>query len=419
MSIRLRFAAGTGSLMGAVVLAFILLIGAAKETGAQSACEPIPFMAGTQWTLCWELRQLEGLVIHSADYRDNGGVSRRVLYRGSIAEVHVPYHSGYPRYLDVTFSTTGLGANALDLDGAECNGVLVDAKVCREIHDRQLAWKFDDFSQRGEEVTYWISSQLGQYNYISMWTFRDDGSFLPGVGFTGRLQVVCPSGGECLGGPGPAFAPFGSHVNPQTAPTPEFGINHMHNVYWRLDLDMAGFPDDAVTSITQVQYTGSSPQPGVSCMMPGKCHINDYTPLPRELVEPLAPFKTWHQIDRGTFNADGRPIGYEIIPEGNQLWTGPSSEPWTGGELYVTRFNGCERFAVNNNDVTLNPGCGTAAPHVQAMVNAEAVDGADVVLWYNAHFQHVVRDEDQLNMLIDYVGLELQPRNWRHVNTLQ
>ena len=118
-------------------------------------------------------------------------------------------------------------------------------------------------------------------------------------------------------------------------------------------------------------------------------------------------------------NADGRPVGYELVPKGNQLWTGPTSEPWAAGELYVTRYNGCELFAVNNNNVALNPGCGSAAPHVQAMVNAEPVDGADIVLWYNAHFQHVVRDEDELNMPIEHMGLELQPRSWRHISTLE
>ena len=300
-----------------------------------------------------------------------------MLYRGSIAEVHVPYHPGSPRFLDVTLSTTGLGANALTLAGPECNGVLVDPKVCREIHDRGYAWKFAGGFQRGQEVTYWISSQLGQYTYITMWTFRDDGSFEPGVGLTGRLQIRRFT---------PAYAPFGSRVNAEAVTTPEFGINHMHNLYWRLDLDIAGAGNDAGDQITQAQFTGSSPELGVNCAISGTCHSNQYTRLTTEIVERLTPFKTWHQIDLATLNVDGRPIGYEIIPKGNQRWTGPSSEPWAAGELYVTSYNGCELFAVNNNNPALNPGCGSAAPHVLAMVNGQTVNGADMVLWYNTHF---------------------------------
>jgi primary-amine oxidase len=414
MSVRLRFVAGAA---GAVVLAFSILMAAASSSTAQNACDNLSFpAAGTQWTLCWELRQIEGLVINTADYKDKGGVSRRVLFRGSLAEVHVPYHSGFPRYLDLAWDTAGFGANALVLPPAECKGVLVDPKVCRETHSRGYAWKFCDTftgnctSKVGEEVTYWISSQLGTYNYLTRWTFRDDGSFRPELGLTGRLQIFRYS---------PAYVPFGSRINHESASPPEIGINHMHNVYWRLDLDVTGSLDDAVNRITQVQHTASSPEPDVDCTIAGTCQTNQHTRLSTEVVERLTPFKTWHQIDRGTSNADIRPIGYEIIPEGNQLWTGPSSEPWAAGELYVTRYNSCERFAAHNNHPAVNPGCDSAAPDVQAMVNAEAVDGADIVLWYNAHYQHVIRDEDQPDMLIDYMGFELRPRSWRHVNTLQ
>ncbi len=362
-------------IMAIAILTLLPLLGATPPVMAQSACDTIGFAAGTQWSLCWELRQREGLIIRNTSYTDRGGVSRSVLYRGSIAEVHVPYHTGTPRFLDVTLSTAGLGANALNLTASECGGVLVNPKVCREISDRGYAWKFSSLFQMGQEVTYWISSQLGQYNYITSWTFRDDGSFHPEVGFTGRLQIV---------GNGSAYGPFGSRVNAQSSSPAQFGINHMHNVYWRLDLDLGGAGNNAVNRITQARHTGSSPD-GVSCAIAGTCHINQHTKLTAEGVERLAPFKTWHQINKGTLNADGRSIGYELIPEGNQLWTGPSSEPYAAGELYVTTFNGCELFAVNNNGA-VNPGCGSSAAHVRAMVNAQPVDGADIVLWYTASF---------------------------------
>jgi primary-amine oxidase len=397
----MRSIAEAGSLIGA----FILF---AEGAAAQSACDTIPFAAGTEWTLCWEMRQREGLVIQGADYKDKGGVSNRVLTRGSIAEVHVPYHPGTPRFLDVTASTAGLGAGAVTLAGSECDGVLVDPQVCREIEDRGYAWKTGQFFQKGQEVTYWISSQLGQYNYITSWTFRDDGSFEAGVGLTGRLQIF---------GTGAGYRRFGSRLNRQADSPAEFGINHMHNIYWRLDLDIAGALDDAVNRITQARHTGSSPS-GVSCSVAGTCLVNLHARVTTELIERLAPFKSWHQLDRGILNADGRPVGYELMPSGNQRWTGPTSEPWAAGELFVTSYDPCELFAVNNN-ASINPGCGSAAPHVRAMVNAQPVDGADVVLWYNAHFEHVVRDEDQENMLIHHMSVELHPRSWRHVSTLE
>jgi primary-amine oxidase len=287
--------------------------------------------------------------------------------------------------------------------------VLIDPKVCREIHERGHAWKFDALFQKGEEVLYWASSQLGQYNYIVGWTFRDDGAIQPSAGLTGRLQIY---------GDGSDYTPFGSRTNPEALSTPRIGINHMHNIYWRLDLDIAGDRDNGVNRITQVQHTGPSPV-GVSCSIAGTCHINRHTRLTTEVVERVEPFKTWHQVNRSTFNADGRAVGYEIVPHGNQRWTGPTSEQWAAGELYVTTYNACELFAVNNNNPALNPGCGGAPADVQAMVNGQPADGADLVVWSTGHFQHVVRDEDETNMLIEFMGLELQPRSWREVNTLQ
>ena len=80
-----------------------------------------------------------------------GGVKRKVLQRGSIVEVHVPYHPGYPRYHDVT--SWGLGAFATDLADAECDGDLVDPQVSAS-HDYGHAWKFGNLFQSGQEVTY-------------------------------------------------------------------------------------------------------------------------------------------------------------------------------------------------------------------------------------------------------------------------
>jgi primary-amine oxidase len=356
-------------------------------------------------------------MMSSGFYTDNSGTSRKVLYQGSISEVHVPYHTGTPRFFDLTLSTSGLGANAITLDAAECpGGVLIAPTVCRQVDERGFAWKFGGLFQAGQAIKYWMASQLGQYTYIPIWTFRDDGTIEPAIGFTGRLDVI-RSGSQ--------YAAFGSRLDNTANGTPQYGLNHMHNVYWRLDLDINGSAGDAVNRRTQAIFAGTSPD-GVNCSSSGSfggtggCRTNSETRLTTESVERLAPFQTWTEVDTTTLNADGRTIGYEIIPMGGgNIFTGPPSEPYEGGELFVTAYSSCESFAVNNNNTAVNPGCGTAAPNVRAMVNGQNVNGADIVLWYNAHFEHVTRDEDQLNMPIEYLSVEVQPRNWRDVNTLQ
>src|SRR5262249_10243284 len=153
------------------------------------------------------------------------------LFQGGIAQIHVPYAPGSPRFRDITVSTTGLGANALSLAPAECPGgtLLPGNQVCVQLEDRGYAYKFGGTFARGQAVKAFISSQLGQYNYIQEWNFHDDGTIEPRVGLTGRLQIV-DSGAQYL--------PYGARLNPESDPTPLVGRSHMHNVYYRLDFDI-------------------------------------------------------------------------------------------------------------------------------------------------------------------------------------
>ena len=84
----------------------------------------------------------------------------------------------------------------------------------------------------------------------------------------------------------------------------------MHNIYWRLDLDIGNGLDDAIDKITRSTYQGASPIDGLEdlCEPAGNCQTTKHTRLAAEVVERLAPFKTWHQIDRNITNLDGRPI---------------------------------------------------------------------------------------------------------------
>lgn len=412
---RFFFSVGAPSLL---VLVFCL-IGPA-EVAAQPFCSApnlvdVTFAAGTRWRFCWEMRQREGLVINRAFYTARGTPEREVLFRASVAQVHVPYHPGSPRFRDLTISTSGLGAGALNLSVPECSpGTLLDPKVCRQIRDRGFAWKFSGLFQKGQEVIVWSSSQLGQYNYITEWIFMDDGTVVPRIGFTGRLQITGTDDG---------FEPFGQRINPEADPTPVFGVSHFHHVYWRFDTDIGGSSDNAIDNISTSQYFGPPPSPVSACLNFGECTTNSRFRFTNETFDGLfAPFTFWHVFNKGITNADGRNIGYEIVPEGNQHWDGmtDTDEPWSLADLYITTFNGCELLATDNEPPFIPAECAGAATNVLDMTaEGDNVDGADLVLWYVGHFQHVPRDEEEPNMLIEYQGVRLQPRSWRHINTLQ
>jgi primary-amine oxidase len=406
------------------------------EAAAQPSCSA-PFLvdqtfsSATRWRFCWEVVQREGLVINRAFYTDRGGIEREVLFRGSIAQVHVPYHPGSPRFFDLTTSTSGLGAGSLSLAAAECpggtvldpGGLFAGPRVCRQLEDRGLAYKYGPLSVNGQEITLWISSQLGQYNYVTQWTFADDGTIHADVGFTGRLQIYQSGVPSCVPGC-PPWSLFGFRVNDESAGTAAWAISHMHNIYFRLDFDIGGAANDAVEGIFSYPWDPSfGPSPIASCASPGQCNFNyRYNHSVEGIDQRWNPSLSWRAYDTAITNLEGRTIGYEIVPHGAR-WDAmtTTTEPWSGAELYVTRQNACELLATQNQAPYIPATCPPAtATDVRAMTADHAsVLGADNVIWYVHKFVHHPRDEDEVNMLVEKEGVELRPRSWRHKNPLE
>jgi primary-amine oxidase len=347
------------------------------------------------------------LTIGPVFFTPAGGASTEVLFRGTLAEVHVPYHTGSPRFHDVTSSTDGLGvsANAIVLAAAECGGSLFDGnRICVQNADGGYGWKFGTNFRTAQSIEIFMSSQLGQYNYINKWTFHDDGSIEPQVGLTGRLQSF---------GNGAAYLPYGAQLNPAASP-PVVGKSHMHNFYYRLDFDIGGSGNDAVARVNFNPSTVASPD--TSCATVGQCGTNTQTQILTEQFQSFSSFgqTSWIVYDKAILNSDGRNIGYEILPKITGQWRGMTSttEPWSNADLWVTTFDPCERFAAENFAPHLDASCGTPAADLSAMLNGASVDGADLVVWYVNRFQHVPRDENQLNMPIEWTGFSIEPRNF-------
>jgi len=400
-----------------IVVAIAAVVGTASPARAQCADPSETFVttvtrtftSGSAWSIGVSHRACEGLAIGPVFFTPAGGVQQEVLFKGTIAEVHVPYHTGSPRFFDVTSSTNGLGANAVALTPAECGGALFDAnQICVQNADGGYGWKFGNSFRLAQAVEIFMSSQLGMYNYINKWTFHDNGSIEPQVGLTGRLQEIAAGAG---------YLPYGAQLNPAAGP-PLVGKSHMHNFYYRLDFDIGGAANDAVARINFNPSLVASPD--TACATVGQCGTNTQTQI---LTEQAQVFSTtgqtsWVVYDKSIVNADGRSIGYEIQPKVTGLWRGMTggSEPWSNAELWVTTFNSCERYAVENFAPHLDASCVAPAANVSAMLSGASVDGVDLVVWYVNRFQHVPRDENQLNMPIEWTGFSIEPRNFYFQN---
>lgn len=371
------------------------------------------FASGSRWRFNVQNCPCEGMIIQQATFTPRGGTPRLVLSQGSIAELNVPYIVGSPRFLDVSENSTGLGVNAIPLSAAECAGgtLLVNNLVCEDLEDRGYAWKYQNTFQEGEGLSVSMASQAGPYTYINRWEFHDDGTIEPRLGMTGHLARY---------GTGAAYAPYGTRVNPETDPTPLYALSHLHNIYYRLDFDIGGAADDVVERMSY--QPSSTASPDSSCSGPGLCGTNVVTPILTETAQDVVPeaYTTWRIYDKTLTNSDGRNVGYELIPEYEGRWSGnPTTEPWAQHEVWVTRYNGCETLAVGNYAPHINPNCTSAARNVSTMVNGQSTDGQDVVVWYVNRHLHTPRDEDEVNMPIEWLSFSIKPRSFNHRSPLE
>jgi primary-amine oxidase len=383
----------------AIVLALGLgLLGTQQAARAQTiTCSAsnlvdVTLTSGARWQMCWETRTLEGIVLHDITYTAPGQPERMVLAQANLAQVHVPYDDNGARFHDL--SDYGLGGNNLDdLTPGDCpNGTLIrDGSkdvLCRQIQPEGYAYKYYATQQQGYALNLFSVSHIGQYNYVPELHFYDNGVIEFGVGATGQLQRL---------GSNPAYG------WPLNAGNTTYGISHMHNYYWRLDFDINGTPND--DQVEQIEFTPNGAR---------ELFTIGQTPFTTEAARAVSPvtFRSWRIKDTVASNADGHAISYHLEAEPSHLFHGPSYEPFTQNELYVTVNKPCEKF------VSHNPTTGGCGGDVSAFVNGESLSGADLVVWYGLSFHHLARDEDQTYMSPHWSSFKIVPRDWSATNPM-
>jgi primary-amine oxidase len=346
--------------------------------------------SGSRWQMCWERRSHEGIVLHDVTFTPIGGQPIEVLGRASLAQIHVPYDDNGARFHDL--SDYGLGGFYMDvLDGGDCpNGDLIadpsggEDIICQTVSPIGYSYKYENSVGQGTSLNLFSTSCIGAYCYVVAWNFDDDGTIRPEVGATGQLQRK--------NGPRQAGWPIGNG---------RYAVAHMHNFYWRLDFDI-----DGTTTNDRVEELEALPQDSRRQLR------NTRRAFSVEVARRVAPgsFRSWRIRDLDTRNADNHPISWELVPNTDNIFHGPSEEPFTQHELYVTRNKVCERYASHN------PGTSGCRSNVSAFVDNQTLVGKDLVVWYGASFHHLPRDEDEDRMHPHWTGFSIIPRDLTATN---
>ena len=369
----------------------------------------------TAWRTCISNQGRRGLVLGPTDLkRTPGGDWMRILREAGVAEIFVPYHTLGLRLYDHE-TTNASSIRQVNAEDAGPNGALVTLsgqgipQVVAESGDRGIAWLCKEgrsISRRGRELVLWGVQDAANYDFIIEYRLRDDGSIGFRLGATGYNNPYFP---------------------PQSTTAP-----HMHDVLWRVDMDLNGADNDTAVQMTHIE-TASSPLMSRD--------VEETFNGGREGAVPWNPqtFFTIGVIDEITRNAHGNEIGYavRVAAPGISRHFGQAGnlrreERFTHSDFAVTRFRQSERDALYDSAHVryLQPDQYLLGDDFVGMgvEDGESVQKTDVVLWHRTSAHHHPHDEDHAPgdpsalmtgiTNVHWQGLDLEPRNLFDYNPL-
>jgi primary-amine oxidase len=386
------------------------------------------------WSFRFADTQREGLVLYQVTYHDHGK-ARPVLYRGSLAELVVPYGDADEAWswrAPFDEGEYGLGILSTPLERGQqvpYNAVLFETvfaddhgkaytspnSVALYERDGGVLWTHTEGEpvrtecRRAQELVLTSIMAAGNYDYGFNWMFTQDGSIrveveLGGIPLAkGVATTVCErcaaASGKAAGGDEDRY---GTVVAPHIV-TP----NHQHWFCFRLDMDV----DGPANTVSELNARHQGDEKSVAWVV-------DETVLESEQkaqrdINP-ATGRHWKVFNRGTPTGLGHFPGYALEPAGNSLpLTGPRSElrqraKFLDHHLWVTRYKEGELYAAGDypNQSTHDDGL----PHYAS--DDEKLAGEDVVLWYSCGVTHAPRPEDWPVMPTVRTGFRLVPHGF-------
>ena len=348
--------------------------------------------SGSSWSMCWEARDKEGVVLSDIRYQAPGQARRRVMGEISLSQIQRNYDDGSPVRFLVTSSGLG-GNNLINLTSSECIGGQLryaagKPVLCESKKDAGYIYKYGtQTAVSGQDLSLMSASQIGNYSYTVEWIFKENGTIQPKVGLSGSLDQTGSN------------ASFGWPIQQNG----QVGVGFVDNYYWRMDFDLGSSNSNDV--IEQITSTLSADRTRRS---------KSITRINTESGRNFSPeVKRFWRVRDGSQTNGFAPISYELVMLNyDHQSVGSNNESWMNRDIYLTKYNACERFAADNSTVN---GCGWG---VNSYTNGESIASGDVVLWNRISYHHLPRDEDDNVIGMRWNSFKLLPRDWHAVNPL-
>ena len=379
-----------------MLLSLMLLTGTAQARPNAEACQlghslSKTFSSGAKWDMCWEVRPEEGIVLSEIYYAPAGHTRRRILGVAGISQIQTEYDDGSSSEFLVTDAGLG-GSNLQTLSNEICDGQLHKDSgrkvLCSMSQSAGYIYRYKNGQRRlGNKFEVFSISSAGSREYIIRWTFLENGTIEPAIGLTGQFTKTTSNAGA------------GWKVTAQNKLASSF-VDHY---FWRLDFDIAG--DSGNDTIEQIKSVPSTNR---------LTKTKQTQTISSELAATFTPAekKFWRIRDESVKNASGKAISYEMVMLNYGMQNkGNSNSPWLKNDVYITRYNACERFAVQNT----GNACGS---NVSEFVNGQNTNAKDIVVWYRLTHHTLPRDEDFSLAAPQWSSFILLPRDWTSTNSL-
>jgi primary-amine oxidase len=365
------------------------------------------------WSFHYRMDRRAGLILSLVRYRD-GERDRLVLYRGSIAELFVPYMDPDPNWafrtwLDVGENDFGFMASELrsgidcPADAAFLDALLSDSRG-EPLHGASVAclfardagaplWRHAEGINRSYagrpavELVLRTIESVGNYDYVIDWVLTEAGTIRIDVGATGIDEVKGVAARNMTDPSAKQDAATGMLVAPNL-----IAVNHDHFLSVRLDVDIDG---SANTLLRQKLV----PQP-----VTGDTGRRSLWTVTEEAVGEEGPVaadghggaEVWRIVNPNLRNQLGQPPGYELRP-GHSATSLLAPDDWpqrraafSAAPFWVTAYDPRELYAAG-----LYPNQSRGGDGLPAYVaRRRPVDNADIVLWVTLGFHHLPRPED-------------------------
>jgi primary-amine oxidase len=365
------------------------------------------------WSFHYRMDRRAGLIVSLVRYRD-GDRDRLVLYRGSIAELFVPYMDPDPNWsfrtwLDVGENDFGFMASELrpgidcPADAAFLDALLPDSRgdplqgasvVCLFARDTGAPlWRHAEAANRSYagraavELVLRTIESVGHYDYVIDWVLTETGTIRVDVGATGIDEVRGVAARRMADPSAAKDTASGMLVAPNLA-----AINHDHFLSFRLDVDIDG---GANTLLRQKLVA----QPAA-----GDTGRRSLWTVTEEAVGAEGPVavgehgaaEVWRIVNPNLTNGLGQSPGYELRP-GHSATSLLASDDWpqrraafSAAPLWITAYDPKELYAAGLYPNQSRGGDGLPA----YAARHRPIDNADIVLWVTLGFHHLPRPED-------------------------